>query len=457
MEDRTQQMGGPNGGAVPPTVLGVPRTQMGVMPTQMGANPMQTVMQPPMSTLEVECIPGNRYAMAPEVSREHALVVLKASGQQLGRRAPINICLCIDRSGSMEGEPLEYVKRACDYVVDMLEPNDILSIVTFEEQVDVLMPARRIVNKALVKEHIHRLEVGNTTNLYDGLMAACMQIASVMPQTPGYVHRVLLLTDGEPTAGLKDYNSIVQQVAEQKTKGISVTALGFGSEYNEELMAGIARRSGGNYYYIQRPDLLPEVYRRELETLMTIVAKNVRVRFLLSRWAQVRQVYGQQPAFGPRTVEVTVPDIERGTVRTVLAEFELDRHPPGTFRVARVEVTYDDVVNNRTERAGADCVLEFTNDRSLLAANVNQIVRNELEIAQASQNLQRTMMGMRTQQMTAMGALQELQRTRTVLIQAGQADRAREVEAAMQTIQSGGDVEKTIVGTIYNLDQGKHK
>jgi Ca-activated chloride channel family protein len=322
--------------------------------------------------------------------------------------------------------------------------------------VDVLMPARRVVNKALVKEHIHRLEVGNTTNLYDGLVAGCMQISSVMAQAPGYVHRVLLLTDGEPTAGLKDFNSIVQQVAEQKARGISITALGFGSEYNEELMAGIARRSGGNYYYIQRPDLLPEVFRRELETLMTIVAKNVRVRFLLSRWANVRQVYGQQPTFQPRAVEVVVPDIERGTVRTVLAELEFDRHPPGIFRVAKVEVMYEDVVNNRTERVGADCVFEFTNDRSLLAANVNQVVRNELEIAQASQNLQRTMMGMRTQQMTAMGAMQELQKTRTILMQAGQTARAQEVEAAMQAIQSGGaDVEKTIVGTIYNLDQGK--
>jgi Ca-activated chloride channel family protein len=459
MEDRTQQMGGQTqmpGGGAPPTVMGVSPTQMGVPRTQMGGDPLRTVMNAPMATLELECLPGNRYAMASEVSRENALIVLKAGGQQLGRRAPINICLCIDRSGSMEGEPLEYVKRACDFVVDMLEPNDILSIITFEEQVDVLMPARRIVNKGLVKEHIHRLEVGNTTNLYDGLMAGCMQIASVMQQAPGYVNRVLLLTDGEPTAGLKDFNSIVQQVAEQKARGISVTALGFGSEYNEELMAGIARRSGGNYYYIQRPDLLPEVFRRELETLMTIVAKNVRVRFVLARWAQVRQVYGNQPAFGPRTVEVTVPDIERGTVRTVLAEIELERHPPGTFRVVKVEVMYDDVVNNRAEKIGADCVFEFTNDRNLLANNINQIVRNELEVAQASQNLQRTMMGMRTQQMTAMGALQELQKTRTILVQAGQAGRAQEIEAAMQAIQSGGaDVEKTIVGTIYNLDQGK--
>lgn len=457
MEDRTQMMGGPTGtpGGAQPTVIAGTRTQMGGMPTQMGFDPMRTAMGMPMQTLEIECLPGNRYAMATEIGRDHALVVLKASGNQLGRRAPINVCLVIDRSGSMEGEPLEYVKRACDFVVDMLEPNDILSIVTFEEQVDVLMPARRVVNKALVKEHIHRIEVGNTTNLYDGLMAGCMQIASVLQQTPGYVNRVLILTDGEPTAGLKDFNSIVTQVAEQKARGISITALGFGSEYNEELMAGIARRSGGNYYYIQRPDLLPEVFRRELESLMTITAKNVRVRFDLTRWTQMRQVYGYQPSFSQRIVEISVPDIERGSVRTVLAEMEFERRPPGIYRVAKIEVVYDDVVNNRAERITADCVFEFTTDRSLLASGVHQVVYNELEIAQASQNLQRTMMGMRTQQLTAMGAMQELQRTRTVLMQAGQVGQAQEVDAALQSLQRGADAEKTLMGTIMNLDQGK--
>lgn len=457
MEDRTRMMGNQTNmpGGVQPTVVGASRTQMGIGATQMGGDPLRTVVVPNLPTIEVECIPGNRYAMAPEVSRDHALVVLKSGGQQAGRRAPINVCLCIDRSGSMEGEPLEYVKRACDYVVDMLEPNDILSIVTFEEQVDVLMPARRIVNKSLVKEHIHRIEVGNTTNLYDGIVAGCAQISSVMQATPGYVHRVLVLTDGEPTVGLKDYNSIVQMVSDQKQKGISITALGFGSDYNEELMAGVARRSGGNYYYIQRPDLLPEVFRRELETLMTIVAKNVRLRFVLSRWVQMRTVYGMQPSFGPRMVEVTLPDIERGTVRTCLAEIELERHPAGMFRVAKVEVTYDDVVNNRTEHVTADCALEFTSDRSLLAANVNQVVRNELEIAQASLNLQRTMMGMKTQQLTAMGAVSELQKARTILLQAGASGQAQEIDVAMQAIQRGGDAEKTIIGTIYNLDQGK--
>jgi Ca-activated chloride channel homolog len=460
MEDRTRiitgttQMGGAPAGGLPPTVMGGSRTQMEMQ----GFDPNRTQVGMPATTLEVECLAGNRFAASGELGRDHGLIVLKSSGQQLGRRAPLNVCLCIDRSGSMEGEPMTYVKQACNYVVDMLEPNDILSIVVFEEQVDVLMPARRVLNKALVKDHINRLQVGNTTNLYDGMMAACLQIASVMPQAPGYVSRVLLLTDGEPTAGLKDFASIMQQVTEQKQRGVSITSLGFGSEYNEELMAGIARRSGGNYYYIQRPDLLPEVFRRELETLMTIVAKNVRVRLQLSKWVNFRQVYGVQPSVSsPRVVEITVPDVERGTSRTVLAEFEFEKHPQGVFRVAKVDVQYDDIVNNRPERVMSDLVFEFTPDKAQIAANINPIVRNELEIAQASQNLQRTMMGMRTQQLTAMGALSELQKTRTVLLQAGQTGQVQEVDAAMQALQRGGDVEKTIIGTIYTLDQGRRQ
>ncbi|HLJ57295.1 MAG TPA: hypothetical protein VKT77_19820, partial [Chthonomonadaceae bacterium] len=168
-----------------------------------------------------------------------------------------------------------------------------------------------------------------------------------------------------------------------------------------------------------------------------------------------RQVLGYQPAINGRVVEVNVPDMERGTVRTVLAELELERHPAGTFRVAKVEVLYDDVVVNRPGVATGDCVFEFTNDRALLAANINQTVKNELDIAQASQDLQRTMMGMRTQQLTAMGAVQELQRTRTILMQAGQSQKAQEVDQAMQALKKGGDVEKTLIGTMLNLDQGK--
>lgn len=424
--------------------------------TRAMSDPAKTAMVSAYRALEMECIPGNRYAFSNSPSREHLLVQLRSASAVMGRRLPLNLALVIDRSGSMEGEPLDYVKRACSYVIDLLEPNDILSVVAFADQVDVLVPARRVVNKTLLKEHIGRLNVGNTTNLYDGIVVGCQQVASVMSE--GYVNRVLVLTDGEPTAGIKDFASIVGQVAEQKSRGITVTALGFGPEYNEELMAGIARRSGGNYYYISRPDLIPEVFRRELESLMTITARNIRLRLNLSRWVQLRQVYGRQPTFSQRYAEVPLVDLERGAAMSVLCELEFAPRPAGIYRVVKAELFYDDAVSGRGEVLTGDVELEFTPDSTLVAQGVNPLVKQELEIAEASRSLEKTVMGMKTQQISAMTATVELQKTMSLLVSQGRLEEAQEIQRAIDSIKQGGpDAEKTLIGTIYNLDQGKKK
>lgn len=407
--------------------------------------------------LTLEALPGNRYAPSTQPGREHALLRAAASTFAAGRRLPLNLCLAIDRSGSMEGEPLEYVKRAAHHVVDLLDPSDVLSIVTFETAVDVLMPARRVINRQLIKEHLNRLQPGNLTNLYDGLVAAGKQVGSVPGQ--GYVNRVLLLTDGEPTAGIKDFQSIVGCAQELKSGGITVTALGFGPDYNEELLAGMARRSGGNYYFIARSELIPEVFRSELDELLTITAKNLRLRLHTARWTQALQVYGHQPTFGNRLLEVGLPDLERGAVVTALVELELGPRPAGSYRVARAELLYDDCVSGAAEqRLEAELVFEFTADAGLLAGGANEQVRQELEVARATRSLERTMMGIKTQQLTGTAAVEELQRTQMLLTAQGRRDEAAEVAQAIEAMQQGsGGVEKTLIGAIIDLDAGKRK
>jgi Ca-activated chloride channel family protein len=426
-------------------------------PAPGGFDPARTAMAGSPNALALELIPGNQFAHSTRSSVEHAIAQLDASGAGFGRRLPLNLCLVIDRSGSMEGEPLEYVKRACGHVVDLLDQNDILSVVTFEDRVDIVMPARRVVNKALIKEHINRIQPGNTTNIYDGIMAGASQVASI--RSEGYVNRVVVLTDGEPTSGVKDYSSIVGCAAEQRSRGITTTALGFGPDYNEELLAGLAKRGGGNYYYIARPELIPEVFRSELEQLLTTVAKNIRLRLILGRWVEVRQVYGQQPIFGPRTVEVQLPDLERGASLRTLIEMSLGRRPAATYRVARVEVTYDDCVTGAfNQRLEGDLVFNFVADGSLVASGVNGTVQREIELAKASRNLERTMMGLKTQQLTAGAALMDLQRTQMLLTQSGMQEQAAEVGQAIQGLRSGaGDVEKTLIGTMLDIDLGKRK
>lgn len=415
----------------------------------------RTTMAGSVRAITLECVSGNSFALATEPGREHVLVKVAGSGTAMTARMPVNLCLILDHSGSMEGAPMDYMKRACSYVVDLLEPTDVLSVVAFEETAHVIMPARRVVNKALIKEHINRLDVGNTTNLYDGIALGAGQIASVA--SPGYVNRALLFTDGEPTAGNKDFNSIVGQVAEQKSRGVTVTALGFGMEYNEELLAAIAKRSGGNYYYITRPELIPEIFRKELETLMNVVARNVRMRVHMSRWVQVRQVYGKLPVFGHRSAEVTLADLERGEVQTAIVELGFDPRPGGTYRVARVEIVYDDCATGRTESVTDDVVFEFTPDAEKVAGGVNPLVQREVEVAEASRNLEKTVMGMRTQQVSPADAIRELEKTQALLVEQGKTLQAQDIQKAIDEIKHGGGAEKTLVGTIIDLERGKSR
>ena len=441
------------------TVLGDGPSTVDPMRTQaMGAfDPQKTsAMQavPGGKALTAEVVAGRDASMANGPAREQFLVDFIAGGMPgggLGARTPLNLCLVIDRSGSMEGAPLDYVKQACAYVVDLLSPNDILSIVTFEETVDVLMPPQRVTDKERIKEGVQRLMPGNTTNLYDGLLLGMQQVLTITD--PGRATRLVVLTDGDPTAGIKDFTALVAHAGEIKARGITCTFLGFGPDYNEELLASMAKKAGGNYYYIPQPNLIPEVFRTELEKLMTVTARNLKLNVKLSRWVSMR---------GPQAVpsgEVTIElaDLERGSTLQQVIDLEFQNHPLGWYRVAAGRLTYDDVSTGKTETIDLDFVLEFTADSLKYSAPQNPRVAQAAQIAMASRVVEKTIMGLKTGQLTAMGAIADLQKTQALLLSEGRTGEAQEVTMALRALQSGdtGGAEKTLMGTMVQLDQGK--
>jgi len=448
--DRTQQMG---------PLSDPQRTQAMQMPiidpnrTQAVPNLMGAPAQPSLST---EVVLGRQYALAQSIAREGLLVIIRAVQTAMGR-APLNLCLVLDRSGSMEGAPFEYAKQACAYIVDQLTEQDVLSIVTFSDTVDVVMPPRKIINKQLVKDHIMRLTVGDTTNIYDALVVGTQQATSV--NLPGYQTHLILLTDGEPTVGIKDFSTIVGVAARAKEFGFHITALGFGPDYNEELLAGIARRSGGKYYYIDLPQRIPEVFQQELVRLMTVVARNPKLEVQLSRWVQVRQAFGGELKLQGRTATLSLVDVERNSTLTPVLELEFPNHPAGIYRIAKLTLSWEDIVTGRVESATADAILEFTTDPALANQPQDPRVANELQVAVASRALEKTIMGMRAHQLDRTQALAELQRTQAMLLSQGRLQEAQEVTQAIRALQSqdANTAEKTLMGTLVNLEQGKRE
>ncbi len=425
-----------------------------------GFDPLRTTAlqaAPPGKALTVSIVPGRDAAMANGPAREQFLLELTAAASEAGvgmggaGRTAINLCLVIDRSGSMEGMPLEYVKQACGHVVDMLTPNDVLSIVTFEETVDVLMAPQRVTNKQPIKDGLSRLMAGNTTNLYDGISVSLQQ---VLGGTEGHrATRMVVLTDGDPTAGIKDFPSLTNLAGEIKQKGVSVTFLGFGPDYNEELLAGMAKRAGGTYRYIDQPSQIPDVFRGELDRLMTTVARNMTLSLKPARWVNLR---APASSTGPE-VSITLADLERGATISQVLDFEFPNHPQGWYRVAAGKLKYDDLLQGNSQTVDVDIVMEFTGDASRYSGAQDPRVNGAAQVALASKAVERTVMGLKTGQITAVGAVQELQKTQMLLVSEGRTAEAQEVTMALRAIQSGdtGAAEKTLMGTMLNLDQGK--
>lgn len=422
-----------------------------------------TAWSPPETGLAVSVTPSRIATLANGPAREQFLIEIAAPSDPglpgvsaPGARTALNLCLVIDRSGSMEGPPLEYAKLACSHVVDMLTPNDVLSIVVFEETVEVLMAPQRVTNREAVRAGIALIQPGNTTNLFDGMHLAAMQLGQ--NAEAGRASRMMVLSDGDPTAGIKDFASLVAQAGEMRAKGVTCTFLGFGPDYNEELLAAMAKKSGGNYYYIAQPHLIPEVFRAELDKLVSVSAMELRLTLSLARWVNLRGVSGQSVPPDSREFTIELPDLERGATLGQVVDLEFPNHPLGHYRVAGGRLTYVEAVGAQGSQ-NVDLVMEFTADAGRYSVPPDPRVASAMEVSAASRAVERTVMGLKTGQMTAAMALGDLQKTQALLVSQGRVQDAQEVTMAIQAIQRGdtGGAEKTLMGTMVNLDQGKSK
>ncbi len=459
MDDRTQafdpnrtQLGNPNAN----------RTQAMSGPPMAGDPNRTTAIAPPVTGLQFSITPSREATMANGPAQEQFLLEIESPGEHglsgmvsQGSRTPLNLCLVIDRSGSMEGAPLEYAKQACAYVIDLLSPQDVLSIVVFDEIVEVLMPPQTVTNRDAVKAGLNQLQPGYTTNISDAMTMAGQQLGEYMGG--GRATRMVFLTDGDPTAGIKEFQPLVQHAAGLKSQGITCTFLGFGSDYNEELLAGMAKKTGGNYYYIPQPQLIPEVFRNELDKLVRVGTTDLKLSLKFARWVEVRGITGQAITPGQEEVEVDLADLERGSTMQIVLDLAFPNHPLGHYRVAGGKLAYTDSKSGQIKTQDVDFVMEFTADKARFSAPINPRVAAVAEVSAASRAVEKTIMGLKTQALSPAGAMQELQKTQALLVSQGRTQEAQEVTMAMQAIQRGdtGGAEKTLMGTMVNMDQGK--
>ena len=188
-------------------------------------------------------------------------------------RRPANVAIVLDRSGSMEGEKIERAKEAAVMALSMLDERDIVSIITYSDTVSVLVPATRVSDRSLIVKKIHSIYADGSTALFAGISKGADEVGKFLDMHS--VNRVILLSDGLANVGPDSPAALGDLGASLRTEGISVTTVGLGLGYNEDLMFELAEKSDGNHAFVENSKDLVRIFEYEFKDILSVVAPQI--------------------------------------------------------------------------------------------------------------------------------------------------------------------------------------
>lgn len=256
------------------------------------------------------------------------------------QRLPVNLSLVLDRSTSMQGIRLQQVKEATRQIIDYLEPYDIFSLVVFSDRAEVLLPGQSNIDKARAKSAASTISASGGTEMLQGLTAGLKEIQT--NRTEQTVNHIILLTDGQTYGDEEECRQRAEWAGQNQ---ISMSTMGIGSDWNEELLDDMASSSGGVSTYIDTPRKTVDVFKSTIRELSTIVAKETILTIDPVADVMVKEAFQITPHI--RRLEVKANRALLGPLgtanrKTILLELLISGlNDPGTKTLLRLTVEGD--------------------------------------------------------------------------------------------------------------------
>ncbi|HEY2979777.1 MAG TPA: DnaJ domain-containing protein [Anaerolineales bacterium] len=214
---------------------------------------------------------------------------------------PLNVCLVLDRSTSMQGEKMDVVKTAAIQLLRSLRPQDIFSVVMFSDKAEVLVPAAYQVERNRQESSIQMMQASGATEIFQGLEMGLREVRRGLD--PSRVNHVILLTDGH-TYG--DEPACLQLAEEAGAQNIGISGIGIGSEWNDIFLDALASRTGGSSAYISKPQDIQRVLIDKFKALANIFADEVLLEYEPVEGIEMKYAFRLQPEGGPISLEKAV-------------------------------------------------------------------------------------------------------------------------------------------------------
>ncbi|MFA6508135.1 MAG: VWA domain-containing protein [Treponemataceae bacterium] len=311
-------------------------------------------------------------------------VGLSGTAQSDRSRPELNVALVLDRSGSMQGEKLEQAREAARYAVGLLAPQDFLSLVVYDTEVRVLVPSTRVQDKARFYRAIDEIYAGSSTALFAGVSRGAQEVRRRL--SSDRVNRVILLSDGIANVG-PDSPAALQELGRGlRREGVSVTTIGLGSGYNEDLMTRLAAAADGNHAFVESPRDLVRVFDAEFRDVLSIAALDIKIEIDCAKGVRPIRIMNREGDIRDGRVYVNLNQVLASQEKYVLVELELPPSETGRTRdVASAKIAYRGLDGLSKNVASPVVQASYTADSAIAAKSVKPEVREQVVLQLATE------------------------------------------------------------------------
>ncbi len=384
-------------------------------------------------------------------------ISIAAISEALDQNIPLNLGLILDRSGSMSGKPLQTVKLAVEKLLDQLKPTDRISIVAFNEEAKVIVPNQLMQSPAQVKSQVKNLVAEGSTSIYAGLNQGLEELNKGTNQA---ISHAFLLTDGHGESGFKIFNWQIGNDDNRRCRelalrtaaltNITINTLGFGSDWNQDLLENIADAGGGSLCYIEHPEQAVTEFSRLFNRLQSVGLTNAYLLLSLSdniRLAELKPIAQIRPDVIELPVEklgnrwqIRVGDLMKDNPRILLGNIYIGALSEGKNTIAQVQIRYDDPGSNQEGLLSQIVPVEANVVRNYQPMQDAEVQQYILALAKYRQT---QLAEIKLEQGDRAGAATMLQTAAKTALQMGDQSAATVLQSSATQLQSGKELSQS--------------
>ena len=288
-------------------------------------------------------------------------------------RAPVNLALVLDRSGSMSGEKIEQAKEAAIQAIRRMGAKDRISIVAYSNHAETIASAQSAKNTEKLVGLVRQLKANGGTALFAGVNQGAAELRKNLDGE--YFNRIILLSDGLANQGPSTTEDLVRLGRALVKEDISVSTIGLGAGYNEDLMTGLAKEGQGNLYFAETSKELPGIFDAEIGDALNVVARNATLRIELETGVRPLRLIGRQGVIRENHVEIEIKQLYGGQEKFALLEVEV---PIGKAKekrnLARVLAKFNAAEGGLVISRKAVVSCSFSESKKEVTASINEKV-----------------------------------------------------------------------------------